>query len=73
MAHLPDRVSITEVGLRDGLQIEKRTLCTGEKLALARALIEAGHTSLEALSLPRAYPSWRMLQRFLLRYVIHGE
>ena len=50
MAHLPDRVSITEVGLRDGLQIEKRTLCTGEKLALARALIEAGHTSLEVTS-----------------------
>ncbi|MBJ6123820.1 hydroxymethylglutaryl-CoA lyase [Microvirga splendida] len=50
MARLPDRVSITEVGLRDGLQIEKRILPTDEKLALARALIDAGHTSLELTS-----------------------
>jgi hydroxymethylglutaryl-CoA lyase len=47
---LPHRVSITEVGLRDGLQIEARTLSTDEKLSLARALIEAGHTSLELTS-----------------------
>lgn len=50
MPHLPDRVSITEVGLRDGLQIEKRILSTDEKLTLARALIDAGHTSLEVTS-----------------------
>jgi hydroxymethylglutaryl-CoA lyase len=50
VTHLPDRVSITEVGLRDGLQIEKRILSTNEKLALARALINAGHTSLEVTS-----------------------
>jgi len=43
-------VSITEVGLRDGLQIEKRILSTDEKVALARALIDAGHTSLEVTS-----------------------
>ncbi|KFG67043.1 hydroxymethylglutaryl-CoA lyase [Microvirga sp. BSC39] len=42
--------SPTEVGLRDGLQIEKRVLSTDEKLALARALIDAGHTSLEVTS-----------------------
>lgn len=50
MTPLPHRVSITEVGLRDGLQIEPRTLSTEEKLALACALIDAGHTSLEATS-----------------------
>ncbi len=50
MLRLPDRVSITEVGLRDGLQIEKRILSTDEKLALAEALIDAGHTSLEVTS-----------------------
>ncbi|MBD2745431.1 hydroxymethylglutaryl-CoA lyase [Microvirga sp. BT688] len=50
MARFPDRVSITEVGLRDGLQIEKRILSTDEKLAFARALIDAGHTSLEVTS-----------------------
>jgi hydroxymethylglutaryl-CoA lyase len=43
-------VSITDVGLRDGLQIEKRILSTDEKLALAHALINAGHTSLEVTS-----------------------
>lgn len=50
MTRLPDRVSITDVGLRDGLQIEKRILSTDEKLALAWALIDAGHTSLEVTS-----------------------
>jgi len=50
VTRLPDRVSITEVGLRDGLQIEKRILSTDNKLALARALIDAGHTSLEVTS-----------------------
>jgi hydroxymethylglutaryl-CoA lyase len=50
VTRLPDRVSITEVGLRDGLQIEKRILSTDEKLALARLLIDAGHTSLELTS-----------------------
>lgn len=47
---MPKRVSITEVGLRDGLQIEPRILPTEQKLALARALIDAGHTSLEVTS-----------------------
>jgi hydroxymethylglutaryl-CoA lyase len=50
VSRLPDRVSITEVGLRDGLQIEKRILSTDGKLALAQALIDAGHTSLEVTS-----------------------
>ena len=50
MPRFPDRVLITEVGLRDGLQIEKRILSTDEKLALARALIDAGHSSLEVTS-----------------------
>jgi len=46
----PETVSITEVGLRDGLQIEPRILATSEKLRLAEALIAAGHRSLEVTS-----------------------
>lgn len=44
------RISVTEVGLRDGLQNEARILTSDEKLALAGALIAAGHRSLEATS-----------------------
>lgn len=43
-------VSITEVGLRDGLQIEPRILATEDKVRLAEALVAAGHRSLEATS-----------------------
>ena len=50
MRPLPETVSITEVGLRDGLQIEPRILATDEKVRLAKALIAAGHRSLEATS-----------------------
>ena len=45
MRPLPETVSITEVGLRDGLQIEPRILATDEKVRLAKALIAAGHTA----------------------------
>lgn len=50
MRGLPKAVSITEVGLRDGLQIEPRILATEEKARLAAALVAAGHRSLEATS-----------------------
>jgi len=50
VSSFPHRVSITEVGLRDGLQMEDRILSTSEKLSLAQALIDAGHTSLELTS-----------------------
>jgi len=40
--HLPDRVSIYEVSLRDGLQNEKAMVPLGDKLRLIDALCAAG-------------------------------
>ncbi|MBS4032671.1 MAG: hydroxymethylglutaryl-CoA lyase [Clostridiales bacterium] len=54
-------VIIREVGLRDGLQAETQFIPTEKKLALARALTEAGVTQIEATSFvsPRAIPQLR--------------
>lgn len=54
----PSRVSITEVGLRDGLQMESRFVPTEKKLELLHALIDAGVRRFEATSFvsPRAVP-----------------
>jgi hydroxymethylglutaryl-CoA lyase len=43
-----EQVLITEVLLRDGFQIEPAVISTPDKLRLARGLIDAGLTSLEA-------------------------
>lgn len=55
---MPEQVHINEVGLRDGLQNQPRTLSTTHKLDLVRALRTAGVTSFEAASFvsPRAVP-----------------
>ncbi len=47
---LPDRVTILEVGARDGLQNEKRIVSTEDKILLIRRLVEAGLTRIEATS-----------------------
>ena len=39
---LPGKVTLTEVGLRDGIQIESRLVPTGMKLELIAALVAAG-------------------------------
>ena len=39
-----DRITICEVGLRDGMQIEKRILTVEEKLHMIHRLEEAGVT-----------------------------
>ncbi|NLZ90358.1 MAG: hydroxymethylglutaryl-CoA lyase, partial [Clostridiales bacterium] len=39
---LPSRITLCEVGLRDGLQNETRILQTSEKLELVNDLIAAG-------------------------------
>lgn len=54
----PPRVTITEVGLRDGLQMEPKFLPTEQKLRLLHALIDAGVRRFEATSFvsPRAVP-----------------
>ncbi len=49
-------MTIVEVGLRDGLQNEAKTLTTSEKIELARALLAAGVRRLEATSFVR--PEW---------------
>ncbi|MGE4242099.1 hydroxymethylglutaryl-CoA lyase [Ramlibacter sp.] len=54
----PSRATITEVGLRDGLQMESQFVPTEQKLKLLHALIEAGVRRFEATSFvsPRAVP-----------------
>jgi len=47
---MSDKVIITEVGLRDGLQNQPNPVSTQQKLAMADALIQAGVTHLEATS-----------------------
>ena len=50
---LPDRVTIIDVGLRDGLQNEATAVDTAGKLRLARALLAAGVRELEVTSFVR--------------------
>lgn len=49
----PERVTIIDVGLRDGLQNEATAVDTAGKLRLARALIDAGVRELEVTSFVR--------------------
>src|SRR2546425_2571293 len=57
-SRLPRRVQIVEVGPRDGLQAEERTLLTETKLLFIERLLDAGHTVIEATSFvsPKAVP-----------------
>lgn len=58
MSELPKSVRLTEVGPRDGLQIEARILTVDEKLALIDALAAAGLSEIEVGSFvnPKAVP-----------------
>ncbi len=47
MMNLPSKVSICEVGLRDGLQNEKVLLTTDQKLEFLRGFIDAGYPVIE--------------------------
>jgi hydroxymethylglutaryl-CoA lyase len=53
---LPERVSIREVGPRDGLQNEAQTVCVETKLEFLDRLARAGLTTLEAASF--VHPKW---------------
>ncbi|MER6123150.1 hydroxymethylglutaryl-CoA lyase [Streptomyces sp. NPDC001795] len=53
---LPPRVRIHEVGARDGLQNEKRTVPTEVKADFIRRLADAGLTTIEATSF--VHPKW---------------
>ncbi|HLW23546.1 MAG TPA: hydroxymethylglutaryl-CoA lyase [Steroidobacteraceae bacterium] len=50
MRALPRRVRITEVGMRDGLQMEPLVVATERKIEIGLALIEAGVRDIEATS-----------------------
>ncbi len=54
--NLPDRVFITEVGPRDGLQNEKQPVSTDVKVELCERLLAAGVRQLEATSF--VSPKW---------------
>ena len=58
MSDLPTSAHIMEVGTRDGLQIEPRTLTTAQKLELLDALLAAGIREVEVGSFvnPKAVP-----------------
>jgi hydroxymethylglutaryl-CoA lyase len=58
MANLPNSVMIQEVGPRDGLQIESRCLNIDQKVAMIRALVDAGLREIEIGSFvnPKAVP-----------------
>ena len=55
-AQLPARVTICEVGPRDGLQNEKTTIATDDKLRFVELLTEAGMTYVETTSF--VSPRW---------------
>ena len=58
MNALPQRVSIVEVGPRDGLQNEKATVATADKITFVDRLTAAGHATIEvsAFVSPRWVP-----------------
>ncbi len=66
-ARLPARVDIYEVGPRDGLQNELRTLATEDKARLIDALIEAGLKRIEVTSFvsPRWIPQLADAEKLL--------
>ncbi len=56
MSALPTRVKVVEVGVRDGLQNEPKTVPTGIKLGLVERLLEAGLRDIEAAAF--VSPRW---------------
>jgi hydroxymethylglutaryl-CoA lyase len=72
---LPTEVTIREVGLRDGLQAEKKFVPTEDKLALAGALAAAGLRQIEATSFvsPRAIPQLRDAAKVIAALDMEGS
>jgi isopropylmalate/homocitrate/citramalate synthase len=54
--HLPPRVTIVEVGPRDGLQNEKAAVATADKIAFVDRLSDAGHSIVEVSAF--VSPKW---------------
>ena len=66
---LPRRVTVVEVGPRDGLQNEKTTLAVDDRVALCQALIDAGLPVVEvgAFVSPRSVPQMASSDEVLRR------
>ena len=56
MSHWPDKIHITEVGPRDGLQNQSKLISTETKINLINALSQTGLTSIEASAF--VHPKW---------------
>ena len=56
MSNYPSRVTIVEVGPRDGLQNEKAIIPTAQKIAFINRLSDAGHSVIEAAAF--VSPKW---------------
>ena len=69
MMNLPEKVSVCEVGLRDGLQNEKVIPTTDDKLELLRACIDAGYRVIEVGSFmhPKKVPQMADTDELLKR------
>lgn len=69
MMNLPEKVSICEVGLRDGLQNEKVIPTTDDKLDLLKACIDAGYRVIEVGSFmhPKKVPQMADTDELLKR------
>jgi hydroxymethylglutaryl-CoA lyase len=67
MTHLPSRVTVREVGPRDGLQAEDAFVPTEGKVRLVRALVAAGFRRIEVTSFvrPDAIPQLRDAEALL--------
>jgi len=61
MLRLPDRVTVCEVGTRDGFQIEPEFIATEQKIEVVERLTEAGLPRIEVTSFvsPKAVPQLR--------------
>lgn len=70
----PESVTLTEVGLRDGIQIENRRIPTGMKLELIEALVAAGLKSLQITAFvhPDKVPQMADAEELLSRIHLHA-
>lgn len=73
MMHLPEEITICEVGLRDGLQNEKTLLATEDKISLIRDLVDAGVPVIEVGSFMN--PKWvpQMADTDALFHALDGQ
>ena len=69
MLRLPDRVTVCEVGTRDGFQIEPEFIATEQKIEVVERLAEAGLPRIEVTSFvsPKAVPQLRDAEEVMAR------